>query len=95
MSRVLIIGGGPAGLAAAEALLTAGCSVELISDRAYLGGKAASWDLGGGLVAENGQHVALGFYRELQALLERSGVSWGESTVSNRGRFLVWEDRGP
>ncbi len=96
MPRVLIVGGGPAGLAAAETLLREGAGrvqVELLCERAYLGGKAASWVEGDGLVVENGQHITMGFYEELPALLARAGVSHPETSVSNDGWFTIWEDR--
>ncbi len=95
MPRIVIVGGGPAGLAAAERLLHEGHDMELrlFTDRAYLGGKAASWQLDDGRVLENGQHVALGFYRQLPELLGRAGVDFHETTASNQGHFTIWEDR--
>jgi protoporphyrinogen oxidase len=96
MHRVLVIGGGPAGLAAAETLLRERrrrVQVTLLTDRAYLGGKAGSWEHDDGRVVENGQHITMGFYEELPALLARAGVSHQQTTVSNHGRFVIWEDR--
>ncbi|MFH1469748.1 MAG: FAD-dependent oxidoreductase [Pseudomonadota bacterium] len=96
MARVLVVGGGPAGLAAAERLLDLGqgrIELTLLNERAYLGGKAASWELADGRVLENGQHITMGFYRELPALLARAGVDHRATSVSNGGHFTIWEDR--
>lgn len=93
MRRIVVVGGGPAGLAAAEHLARAGAQVRLYTDAPYLGGKAGSWTEPGGLVLENGQHVTIGFYEELPALLERAGIDFLATSVSNEGRYTVWEDR--
>ncbi len=96
MAKILVVGGGPAGLAAAEALLDGGGGkdeVELLELGHHLGGKAMSWRDSEGRVVEHGQHVVLGFYRELRALLRRSGVRPADTLVSSRGDYLYWEDR--
>jgi len=95
MAKVLVVGGGPAGLAAAEALLTEGRGheVTLLTLGHILGGKACSWSGPEGRVVEHGQHVMLGFYREMRALLRRAGVDPLATSVSNRGRFTIFEDR--
>jgi len=96
MYKVIVAGGGPAGLAAAEALAEQGkgrVQVDLVVMGHHLGGKACSWRLPDGRVVEHGQHVMLGFYRELRALLGRAGVDARETSVSNNGRFVIWEDR--
>ena len=96
MGKILVVGSGPAGLAAAEALLDGGGGsheVELLTLGHHLGGKAASWRDPQGRVIEHGQHVVFGFYRELRALLRRSGVQPSRTLVSSRGDYLYWEDR--
>ncbi len=93
MKKVVVVGSGPAGLAAAERLASAGVAVRLYTLGHHLGGKACSWRSPDGRVLEHGQHVVLGFYDEMRALLRRSGVDHKESTVSNRGRFTIFEER--
>ena len=93
---VIVVGTGPAGLAAAEALLdrAAGAvDVKLMTLGHHLGGKAASWRGAGGRVVEHGQHLVLGFYRELRGLLRRSGVRPQDTMVSSGGEYQYWEDR--
>src|SRR5271157_3349382 len=64
MPKVLIAGGGLAGLAAAAALGGAGCEVELFESRPFLGGRATSYALPGAGEEEpetidNCQHILL------------------------------------
>ncbi len=69
--RVLIIGGGVAGIAAAAHLSHAGFHTTLIERRASLGGRAGSFpdaDFGGPI--DNCQHVLLGCCRELRHLFD-------------------------
>lgn len=93
MARVVVVGGGPAGLAAAEDLLVRGHAVTLVSMGHLLGGKACSWRDGQGRVVEHGQHIVAGFYKEMRALLARSGVDMRATSVSGNLEFLIWEDR--
>lgn len=94
--KVLVVGGGPAGLAAAEALLDGGrgrVEVDLVTLEPYLGGSAASFTTRDGRVVEQGQHIMVGFYREMEALLRRAGVDVDRTTTPNRGHVIIWEDR--
>ncbi len=94
MQKVVVVGSGPAGLAAAEALQEEGdFQVELVTLGHHLGGKASSWRLKDGRTVEHGQHIMFGFYKQLRLLLARSGVDWRQATVSSHGDYTVWEDR--
>jgi zeta-carotene desaturase len=75
-ARVVVIGGGLAGMAAAVALADAGATVTLLEARRTLGGRAGSFeDPQTGETLDNCQHVLLGcctnlmdFYRRIGAL---------------------------
>ena len=72
--RVVIIGGGFAGLAAGVALSERGHRVRLLERRNHLGGRAYSFvDSKTGDVVDNGQHLFMGCYRHTIAFLERIG----------------------
>src|SRR5580704_5849556 len=59
--RVLIIGGGLAGLAAATALAPLGYRVTLLESRNRLGGRASSFqDVASGQMVDTCQHVSMG-----------------------------------
>jgi squalene-associated FAD-dependent desaturase len=86
--RILIIGGGLAGMSAAVALESAGLPVTLLESRRSLGGRAGSFDdPTTGEQLDNCQHVLLGCCTNLIDFYRRLGVSdrihW-ESTI----RFL-------
>jgi zeta-carotene desaturase len=73
--RVGIVGGGLAGLSAACALAEAGHKVTLFERRAFLGGRASSYEHPGtGEVVDNCQHVLLGCCTNLLDLYRRLGV---------------------
>jgi squalene-associated FAD-dependent desaturase len=83
--RVLVVGGGLAGIAAALACADAGASVRLLEARPRLGG--ATWSTErDGLVVDNGQHVFLRCCSAYRGLLRRLGV---ESLVSIQPRLAV------
>lgn len=74
-TSVGIIGGGLAGLSAACALADAGYKVTLFERRAFLGGRASSYEHPGtGEVVDNCQHVLLGCCTNLLNLYHRLGV---------------------
>jgi squalene-associated FAD-dependent desaturase len=74
--RVMIVGGGLAGLAAAASLTEAGVKVTVFEARRRCGGRAASFDdpVGGGLV-DACQHVAMGCCTNFLDLCDRTGLS--------------------
>lgn len=81
--RVLILGGGIAGIAAALTLCGAGVRVTLIESRDRLGGRASSFfDAKSGLWLDNCQHVTLGCCASYLHLCELLGVS----------RLIRWDD---
>ena len=73
--RVVIIGGGFSGLAAAVSLSESGHKVLLLEARAQLGGRADSFlDSKTGDTVDNGQHLFMGCYRHTIAFLEKIGT---------------------
>src|SRR5579863_8668333 len=79
MPKVLIAGGGLAGLSAAAALGGAGFEVHLFEARPFLGGRATSFpmpDAGGGEpeIIDNCQHILLRCCVNLLNFYERMGV---------------------
>jgi len=71
--RVVVVGGGLAGIAAALECSVAGADVTLVEARDWLGGATFSIRRNG-LVLDNGQHVFLRCCTEYTALLQRLGV---------------------
>ena len=59
----------------------------------HFGGKADSWHDSGGRLIDHGQHVVVGWYREMKALLRRAGVDVDAHRVSNRGHTYTYESR--
>ena len=73
--RVVIVGGGLAGMAAAVALESAGAHVTLLESRKSLGGRASSFeDPQTGETLDNCQHVLLGCCTNLIDFYRRVGV---------------------
>ncbi len=70
MKRVVVIGGGLAGIAAALDCARHGASVTLLESRGRLGGAAYSF-VRDGIVADNGQHVFLRCCTAYRELLEQ------------------------
>jgi squalene synthase HpnD len=74
--KVVVLGAGYAGLAAAAGLVLRGHDVTLLESRALLGGRAHSFvDAKSGLVLDNGQHILMGCYHETLALMRQLGVT--------------------
>src|SRR5512146_1408190 len=79
MPKVLIAGGGLAGLSAAAALGGTGFEVELFEARPFLGGRATSFPLNNGSteepeVIDNCQHILLRCCVNLLDFYQRLGV---------------------
>jgi squalene-associated FAD-dependent desaturase len=73
--RVVIIGGGFAGLAAAVDLSEDGSDVVLLERRKHLGGRAYSFlDANTGDVVDNGQHLFMSCYRNTISFLSKIGT---------------------
>ena len=71
-----IVGGGLAGLAAAVALGTSGCRVELFEARRSLGGRAASFrDPSTDELIDHCQHVSMGCCTNLADFCRRTGIA--------------------
>ncbi|HEY2845867.1 MAG TPA: hydroxysqualene dehydroxylase HpnE [Bryobacteraceae bacterium] len=79
MPRVIVVGGGLAGLAAAAALGESGFDVELYEARGFLGGRATSFPLApseeDSVVIDNCQHVLLRCCANLLDFYGRLGVA--------------------
>ena len=74
MTRVVVVGGGLAGITAALECVDGGAQVTLLESRPRLGGLTYSWRRGE-LDVDNGQHVFLRCCTAYRALLERLGVT--------------------
>ena len=82
--KVVVVGAGFAGLAAAIRLQERRYQVELLERRGILGGRATSYvDAASGEDVDNGTHLMLGAYRETLDLLRRAGA----------GDLLMEQDR--
>ncbi len=90
--RVVVIGGGLAGIRAAIGLRDAGADVTLVEARPRLGGAASSFTRGD-MTIDNGQHVFLRCCNSYQDLLKRLGAT-GLVTVQERFDVTVLSPRG-
>jgi len=90
--RVVVIGGGLAGITAAIALREAGIGVTLIEARPRLGGATSSFSRDG-LTIDNGQHVFLRCCTAYRGLLARLGMT-GSATIQDRFDIPVLSPHG-
>jgi isorenieratene synthase len=70
--RVIVIGGGIAGLAAAAVLAERGVAVTVLEAQPQLGGRVRAWPLGDGRTMSRGFHAFFRQYYNLRNLLRRS-----------------------
>ena len=93
--RAIVVGGGLAGIAAALRLAAAGCEVDLIERRPFLGGRAFSFrDPETGAVIDNGQHVLAGACRRLRAFLAEIGSPPDAFARQSRLAMPIVDGRG-
>jgi len=91
MKPVVVIGGGPAGIAAACALAEQGAPVVLLERTPRLGGRAASFHYARmGEVIDDGQHVLLGACTATVDLLRRTGQEDAVSFQAAMRVPIVW-----
>src|SRR5271170_6238198 len=90
--RILILGGGLAGLSSALALAEAGYRVELVERKPHLGGRAASYLLPDGEHVDNCQHVTMACCTNLEDFYRRVGAA-GKIRYYDRVVFLDREGR--
>src|SRR4051812_33890169 len=80
--KVIIVGGGLAGLACAAELTDHGVEVSVLESGERLGGKASSWRDEDGDLVDVGLHVVTPLYEKLLALLKKLGADGN----------IVWRD---
>jgi 15-cis-phytoene desaturase len=84
--KVLIIGGGLAGLAAAKRLVDRGFQVRVLEKRSIFGGKVSAWKDDEGDWIESGTHCFFGAYGVLYDLMKEIGtydaVLWKEHKLT-------------
>jgi hydroxysqualene dehydroxylase len=82
MSKVVVVGGGLAGISASIALAETGADVTLLEARPRLGGATCSFSRDG-LTVDTGQHVFLGCCTAYRGLLAKLGMT-GHATLQDR-----------
>lgn len=83
--RVVIAGGGLAGLTCAKYLVDRGVQVEVLEALPFLGGRASTFRDQEGEWIEQGLHLFLGAYSEFRQLLREIG--------QRPGKILFWHDQ--
>ena len=91
--EVVIAGTGPAGLAAAAALVRQGVAVRLLESAPIVGGKVQSERTADGRSVEHGVHGWWPNYRNFDRLLEWAGVALDDALRIARGGALVTRPR--
>lgn len=91
--RIVVVGGGLAGLASALSCADAGASVTLLEAGDRLGGAAASFRRGG-LTVDTGQHVFLRCCTSYRSFLDRIGSS-GLTSLQDRMDISVLQAGSP
>ncbi len=94
--RVVVVGGGLAGLAAATILRERGAHVTLLEGAAQLGGKVSGWSttVGDDVVSvEHGFHGYFHQYANLRALLRRAGAFDGDAFSPASSYPIAFRDR--
>lgn len=104
-NKVLILGGGLAGLTAAKRLVDKGFQVELVEKRDIFGGKVSSWKDKDGDWVETGLHCFFGAYKEIYDLMKELGtyhnILWKEHALTytlskgERFTFRTWNLPSP
>jgi 15-cis-phytoene desaturase len=90
--RVIVIGGGLAGLSTAKHLVDAGHIPIVLEARSLLGGKVAAWKDADGDYSETGLHVFFGAYPNAMTLFEELGISDRLSWKDHQMLFAVTGD---
>lgn len=90
MPRVIVAGGGLAGLSCAAALGDEGYEVDLFEARPFLGGRATSYEIGGETI-DNCQHILLRCCANLLDFYRRLGV---EDRITFHKEFFFLEPGG-
>ena len=93
LTRVTIIGGGWAGLAAAVRATQKGFAVRLLEAAPQLGGRARRV-VHEGLSLDNGQHILIGAYRDTLQLLPTVGVDTEASLLRLPLHLKRWDGQG-
>jgi squalene-associated FAD-dependent desaturase len=89
--KVVVVGGGFAGLAAAVGLQEARHEVTLLERRGVLGGRATSYrDAASGEDVDNGTHLMVGAYAATLDLVRRAGAS--ELLLEQENLRIDWRD---
>jgi squalene-associated FAD-dependent desaturase len=82
MAKVIVVGGGFAGIAAATALAEKGINVELLESRGFLGGRVYSTENPSfPAPLDNGPHLFMGCYHETWKLFKRLNCSSSFKTI--------------